>query len=398
MMCGYNIDGDMSNSWGWNDSVFYNGSRFFGFFFCDDSDTEDTASTEDVPPPPHPYPTTFAELIKQHQSQLILKKGQRDEKKKTEGEGAKIDTVGEMSRETDKYATRGTLTKISTMPSEQRPEFEHSAGKDEKSHCTRDHGVAFVDLDMNEFELPTMEEVSLIRKGFPAVGLPEPSCPEGVIRKNDLLFDFDLLDAKEATYGDERIDEQFEAKPSHPTKTASTASKSGSRRRRKSTWSKYNFRNGEFEKCAKSVMKHGKKGFEELTVRELRMGYEEFMGKSGKVAETDVLRPPGLLAGEAPVMQWFDYEVNCFLDNADEDQRADGHVLGFSWRSEPEEWNNRKWVKVDSVMDSGASAPVAPPGMLPNVKVQESEGSRRGQQFTSASKHKLRNLGRAEDF
>ena len=44
-------------------------------------------------------------------------------------------------------------------------------------------------------------------------------------------------------------------------------------------------------------------------------------------------------------------------------------------------------------MDSGASAPVAPPSMLPNVAVVPSEGSRRGQRFTSASKHKLKNLG-----
>ena len=45
--------------------------------------------------------------------------------------------------------------------------------------------------------------------------------------------------------------------------------------------------------------------------------------------------------------------------------------------------------KSQLVMDSGASAPVAPPSMLPNVKVRPSEGSQLGQQFTSASKHKL---------
>ena len=44
-------------------------------------------------------------------------------------------------------------------------------------------------------------------------------------------------------------------------------------------------------------------------------------------------------------------------------------------------------------MDSGASAPVAPPDMLPNVTVREFPGSKRGQRFSSASKHKLRNLG-----
>ena len=31
--------------------------------------------------------------------------------------------------------------------------------------------------------------------------------------------------------------------------------------------------------------------------------------------------------------------------------------------------------------------------MLPNVKIEDSEGSLRGQKFTSASKHKLKNLG-----
>ena len=49
--------------------------------------------------------------------------------------------------------------------------------------------------------------------------------------------------------------------------------------------------------------------------------------------------------------------------------------------------------KVKSIMDSGASAPVAPPDMLPNVKIRESPGSKRGQKFSSASKHKLKNLG-----
>ena len=44
-------------------------------------------------------------------------------------------------------------------------------------------------------------------------------------------------------------------------------------------------------------------------------------------------------------------------------------------------------------MDSGASAPVAPPQMMPSVPIEPSEGSRRGQKYSSASKHKLKNLG-----
>ena len=54
---------------------------------------------------------------------------------------------------------------------------------------------------------------------------------------------------------------------------------------------------------------------------------------------------------------------------------------------------SEKWVKVKCIMDSGASAPVAPPDMLPNVAIRESPGSKRGQRFSSASKHKLKNLG-----
>ena len=50
-------------------------------------------------------------------------------------------------------------------------------------------------------------------------------------------------------------------------------------------------------------------------------------------------------------------------------------------------------MRVDSVVDSGAAALVAPPTMLPSVKVEPSPGSIRGQNYTSASKHKVKNLG-----
>ena len=83
-----------------------------------------------------------------------------------------------------------------------------------------------------------------------------------------------------------------------------------------------------------------------------------------------------------------------FEDEGDDSKDADEKpLLSCSWRSEPEEWNSAKWIKVDSVMDSGASNPVAPPTMAPNCTIRPSEGSRRGQKFTSASKHKLKNLG-----
>ena len=53
----------------------------------------------------------------------------------------------------------------------------------------------------------------------------------------------------------------------------------------------------------------------------------------------------------------------------------------------------KRWFKVDSVVDSGACVLVAPPTMAPNVAIVEPEGSRRGQKWTSASKHKVKNLG-----
>ena len=75
------------------------------------------------------------------------------------------------------------------------------------------------------------------------------------------------------------------------------------------------------------------------------------------------------------------------------EEEPSGDLLGFNWRSEPQTYENKRWVKVDSVMDSGADAPVAPPSMLPNVKIEPSPGSIRGQNWVSASKHRLKNLG-----
>ena len=59
-----------------------------------------------------------------------------------------------------------------------------------------------------------------------------------------------------------------------------------------------------------------------------------------------------------------------------------------SWRTEQDDW-----IRIESVVDSGASAPVAPPSMAPGHPIRPSEGSKRGQKYTSASNHKLPNLG-----
>ena len=48
---------------------------------------------------------------------------------------------------------------------------------------------------------------------------------------------------------------------------------------------------------------------------------------------------------------------------------------------------------VKSIMDSGASAPVAPPSMAPKVPIVESPGSKRCKMYNTASAQKLPNLG-----
>ena len=86
--------------------------------------------------------------------------------------------------------------------------------------------------------------------------------------------------------------------------------------------------------------------------------------------------------------QWYDEAEPLALIEDDEEDKKGNELLG-SWRTEPE----HGWVQVQSVMDSGASAPVCPPSMAPNAPIRPSAGSRRGQQYTSASRHKIPNLG-----
>ena len=146
---------------------------------------------------------------------------------------------------------------------------------------------------------------------------------------------------------------------------------------------RYNLKTGMVEQKGKN--------FEEYTVKELR-----------EVVNSKV---PELV--EEPKVQhmWYDDDEKVVIEkkSADEcedvptllweEEETSQDLLNMGWRSEAQTWEDKKWVKVESVMDSGAAAPVAPPSMLPNVKVEPSPGSRRGQNFTSASKHRLKNLG-----
>ena len=88
--------------------------------------------------------------------------------------------------------------------------------------------------------------------------------------------------------------------------------------------------------------------------------------------------------------KWYDGDElsPLFESPPGEDDDEPSELFG-TWRHE----EPGGWVRVEGVMDSGASAPVAPPSMCPHAELRPSEGSRRGQTYTSASKHKMPNLG-----
>ena len=52
-----------------------------------------------------------------------------------------------------------------------------------------------------------------------------------------------------------------------------------------------------------------------------------------------------------------------------------------------------KWVKIDAIVDSGASDSVGPTGLAPWIKTRPSEGSKRGQNFHTACGGELPNEG-----
>ena len=152
--------------------------------------------------------------------------------------------------------------------------------------------------------------------------------------------------------------------------------KSSGRRRNPKKLARMELATGEFVKNKLKV-----KTFEEYTVGELRSVVDGQFCSNGPLA-----------------YHWMD-ELCMFEDEGEDDGKSDKDdkpLLGFSWKSEPKMWNAGKWIKVDSVVDSGASAPVASPSMAPNATIRPSEGSRRGQKYTSASKHKLKKLGSSD--
>ena len=169
-----------------------------------------------------------------------------------------------------------------------------------------------------------------------------------------------------------------------PTAKARKAAQAGRRSRWKDRkkLARYSLKTGMVERRGRT--------FEEYPVKELREVVNSSM--SELIEEPKVQR------------EWFDDDEDVVIGkngvNDSEDKpkllwevEESTDLLNVGWRSESQTWEDKKWVKVDSVMDSGAAAPVTPPSMMPNVKVEPSPGSIRGRNFTSASSHKLKNLG-----
>ena len=193
-------------------------------------------------------------------------------------------------------------------------------------------------------------------------------------------------DTDEPTQGGDIKNTQEAPLKAKPSKVTPKKSSRRNRWRSAKTRAKLNLGTGTVEPCSRKSRE-----FEKMTVGALRT----MVDKQNRPVESEAVQTQGLPLTsmekvEAMDMEWYDHEFHvCYED--EEDKPAE--ILGFSWRSEPEVWADKKWVKVESVVDSGASSPVAPPTMLPNVKIVPSEGSKRGQKWTSASKHKLKILG-----
>ena len=83
---------------------------------------------------------------------------------------------------------------------------------------------------------------------------------------------------------------------------------------------------------------------------------------------------------------WFDRQLNPLFDP---EEGASDQLLGCSaWQED-----HGDWMRISSVVDSGACAPVAPPSAAPGHRVRPSAGSRAGKSYNSASGHPLYNLG-----
>ena len=85
--------------------------------------------------------------------------------------------------------------------------------------------------------------------------------------------------------------------------------------------------------------------------------------------------------------RWFDAALAPVFDPEEGADAAE--VLGVSDYATL----HGEWVRISSVMDSGACAPVAPLGMLPGYPVRENAASKQGKTYSAASGHAIKRHG-----
>ena len=217
--------------------------------------------------------------------------------------------------------------------------------------------------------------------------------------------------------GDRRQDQDaVEHTPlSNPLSSASRTGGSMRRERWRSrkTRSRLDMSTGRTFRCSVQSRGRAAKEFEDFTIGELKDIVETCTEKMSKEPENnfanftrelpdiedlswmDDVHAPDIGKARIPKLREDDIRENGInlLDECSEQEKPTEELLNLSWRSDISEFGGRKFVRVESVMDLGASTPVAPPSMMPSVPIQPSEGSPRGQKWSSASKHKIRNLG-----
>ena len=78
--------------------------------------------------------------------------------------------------------------------------------------------------------------------------------------------------------------------------------------------------------------------------------------------------------------------------------QKDSEILGafFERNEQINTLGEPEWVTIEVVMDSGAAESVAPSGVAPWIQTKESQGSREGREYLSASGDVLKNLREKE--
>ena len=85
--------------------------------------------------------------------------------------------------------------------------------------------------------------------------------------------------------------------------------------------------------------------------------------------------------------RWFDHSLSGIFEP--EEGAYSKEVMGVSDYAAM----HGDWIRISSVMDSGACAPVAPLGMLSGYPIRENEASRAGKTFSAASGHDIKRFG-----